>query len=423
MNKILNSIIRSAAQIFSTQDSRFFLLTASKFTLIPILSFSVVFYSLWSVMEMNFNFFVANGFTEDSAIFYDSIFMNISQYIYYFPTMLLSIFLLGLFASQMAISSFESIENYSINTFHNDDSEIKVKQLNRGKLIFQVSRIFFPYVQLFKKSGKKPKIQLPKQLANLSSPPIDKVFLIQYISTVVLITLSSSILIYSFTSDLHKEIINTGLSFLPANKVVENFLDSQDRILFNVYLVSITLNIFLYLFIAKKIFYTVDGVVYGFARDMIKVIKGQHHVRLNPRINDPGQSTASIINSLLDEVFPQNSVEKTLHEAIDDTVSEITREYHLKFNKIEELNNPDYSGEYRDLSTLDEADSEVISMLLRGETIHEVEQENATLFDSSEPKSLYRVITPGGVEIQGVNLEELMRVVKELDVIEEKKKA
>ena len=69
--------------LFKSQDSRYFIFTASKLTVVPIIAFTFVFYSLWTVIEMNYNFFVANGFASGDMFkeaFVDKILSNITIY-------------------------------------------------------------------------------------------------------------------------------------------------------------------------------------------------------------------------------------------------------------------------------------------------------------------------------------------------------
>ena len=57
MNNFIETIKDEFRNSFKTQDSKFFIFTAFKITIVPLFSFGVVFYSFWTIMEMNFNFF------------------------------------------------------------------------------------------------------------------------------------------------------------------------------------------------------------------------------------------------------------------------------------------------------------------------------------------------------------------------------
>ena len=69
--------------LFKSQDSKYFLKTAFKVTFVPLVSFSIIFYSLWNILEMNYSFFVANGFAEGAEFkeaFIDKVLLNINEY-------------------------------------------------------------------------------------------------------------------------------------------------------------------------------------------------------------------------------------------------------------------------------------------------------------------------------------------------------
>lgn len=338
MALFIEQLIQQNKDLFTSQDSKFYILTAFKLTLIPILSFLTVLYSIWTIMEMNFSFFSTNGFNQSREIFYALIFSNIQNYFVYFFLALFFTFMFGLFTSYLALRAFEHIEDHTSHLKKDIKKQFKVSSLNQKKLIYQVSRIFFTYIQLYIQNNRAPEIHLPTQIENLKTPPLDKVFLMQYAFVVVIIILGTSSLLFSFTQELHQEIIKSGLGLLPTNPLIADFLDSQGHIFFNVYLIGISTNIIAYILIAKNIIKNVDGVCYGFARDMVKVIKGQHKIRLKPRYKDPGHQLASIINQTLDEAFPLPLEDKNFYQAVEETLSQLQENYTPHFNSTDELN-------------------------------------------------------------------------------------
>ncbi|MBD65646.1 MAG: hypothetical protein CME62_10600 [Halobacteriovoraceae bacterium] len=317
--------------LFASQDSKFFIVTATKLTLIPLFSFCIIFYSLWTIMEMNFNFFVANGFNSGELFkeaFYDSIFMGVSDYIPFFFGVIISVFLSGLFVSWLTLRSFDQIELFANRCNEgNINDDFHVSGLNKSKLVNQVSRIFFKYLQICEIDGKRPRFKLPKKLDQLNHPPLDKVFLLQYALIVSALCLVTNIIFFTFTNELYLELVTKGLELLEPNRVVNNFLKSQEAILFNIYSIAIGCNILLYALISRNIIKSVDGVSFGFARDMLRVIKGEHETRLRPRYADPGKSVASSINLYLDQVFPfiEDENELDIEEVTNQTVQSLNQ--------------------------------------------------------------------------------------------------
>lgn len=368
MGSFFQNLNRNLKEVFSSQDSRYFLFTALKFTAVPLISSMIVFYLLWTIMEMNFNFFVANGFTQDNGVFYDTMFMNISQYIVYFSVMLIMVFMLGLFTSYLALRAFDHIEEHTFDLIEDIDSQLIISGLNRNKLIYQVSRVFFKYIQICVKNEKAPEFKLPKQIEELKSPPLDKVFLFQYIMIVGIICLGTSMLLFSFTHELYEEIVAGGFDLLSSNQIVSTYLDAQEGIILNIYSLSTIANIMAYIYISRNIIKTVDGVSYGIARDMVKVIKGHHHIRLVPRSGDPGQGIAKVLNAVLDDIFPPEEDNRSFDQAITDTIQQMDTEYEPVFNSLDELNQEKLE-EGKDYATLERSESSVLNMLMSGPPI------------------------------------------------------
>lgn len=295
---------------FKSQDSKFFIITAAKITIIPVLAFSLVFYALWTFMEMNYNFFVSSGFMNSPELkeaFYDTIFGKISPYLVYFGFTTIGVFMLGLLVSHFALRAFEDIEDHVLDLFEYEDNEevpaLVSEGLNKYKLIYQISAILFKYIDIYKKKGKAPKIHLPEELLYMTKPKLDKVFMTQYLVAVSIIIMGTSFLLYTFTNELYFQIVQTGLSILDSNKQISTFLTSQESLLGNIYSMAIAFNIFAYLLISKNIIKAVDGVTYGFTRDIVSLMQGNHNSRLRPRLNDPGKNFALTLNEYLDETL------------------------------------------------------------------------------------------------------------------------
>lgn len=311
--------------LYSSQDSKYFIATATKLTLVPTISFGIVFYSLWIFMEMNFNFFVSNGFASGDLFkeaFYDQILGGILDYFPVFMSFIAAVFMTGLLVSWFVLRSFDQIEKYTYECFEDGEGDFEAFGIEKNKLINQVSRIFFKYLQICRAENKRPRFRLPKKLQNLSSPPLDRVFFFQYLFIVGTLSLVSSWLLFEFTIDLHAEIVNGGIEVLPSERNIVAFLKSQEDILSTIYGVAIFSNISLYLLISKNIIKNVDGVSFGFSRDMLRIINGEHATRLRPRFADPGKGLANIINDYLDEIFYEEDdqeQETTDEEALDQT--------------------------------------------------------------------------------------------------------
>ena len=370
-NALFNRIKYCFKNIFSSQDSKYYIVTSLKFSSVPILSFIFVAYSLWNVLGINFIYFKSQGFDQGPDVFYDQIFINISQYALYFLINFFITFMFGLYLSYLALRALDEIEEYSFLLLKNINTKFKINKFNKNKLIYQVARIFFRYIKIYVKRGKVARFNLPEQLLRLKKPPRDKVFLTQYLFIVIIVSLSSSTLLYAFINDLFQELFNTGLQLLPKAPTANSFLNSQENILLKIYSIAIFINCTCYFLISKSIIKTIDGVSFGFARDMIKVVKGQHSIRLAPRTTDPGQGIAAVVNEIIESVFPSKSDQRSLEQAITDTITEMEKEeeFQPKFCSVNDLNTPPLPNlSETDYNTLERSGSEVLTMLMRGES-------------------------------------------------------
>lgn len=423
MNMFVEKFKEQFRGSFQSQDSKYFIFTAAKITIVPLISFGVIFYSLWTIMEMNFNFFAANGFLTgegNKETFYDAVLLNITDYFLYFGAIISGIYLVGLVISYFALSAFSHIENFIEELEDDFTLTFNVKGFNQSKLINQSSRIFFKYLELYAKKKKAPKFKLPKNLQNLKSPPMDKVFFFQYLAIVGIICLVTSFSLYSFTHELYQEIVAAGINLLPGNTVVANFLLAQESILFNVYSIAIATNILLYLGISKNIIKAVDGVSYGFTRDLLQVINGNHSLRLRPRANDPGKELAASINSLLDEVFYEDSLSPEEFEAeYEEAEPEFTAQ-EISVDAIkEEFDDEEY--EYEDSVEDDSEFDNVHSLKDNDDFAEEVGEEDELPPAFIEEKQvangekIFQVTTPTGMKLEGLNEDLVLKLVKEME--------
>jgi len=413
------------SSLYSSQDSKYFISTATKLTLVPTISFGIVFYSLWTIMEMNFNFFVANGFASGDLFkeaFYDQIFGDISEFIPILMSIIAGVFMVGLFVSWLVLRSFDHIEKFTYDSFDQEDMDFSVDGLNKNKVINQVSRIFFKYLQICKVENKRPRFRLSKKLQNLNSPPVDRVFFLQYGLIVFALCVITSGTLFAFTNEIYQQIVNGGIEVLPSDKNITAFLGSQKDILFNIYFIAISINVAMYILISKNIIKNVDGVSFGFSRDMLRVINGEHSARLRPRFADPGKGLANIINEYLDEIFHEEEYEtehETDQEAINDSFDALA-----EAEKQQDFEDEPLHEEFEEVSAIEaEQDTNVIAFEEKTPELpnipeqQEVEEDLPPAFIEERQvvggDKVFHITTPDGLKVENVDAEMLLKIVKE----------
>lgn len=367
--------------LFKSQDSKYFLFTAFKLTAVPTAAFTFVFYSLWSVLEMNYNFFVANGFARGELFkeaFVDKVLLNITEYFWYFGFTVAGVFMFGLGVAYFALRPFKEIEYFAIESLEEDDLEFELDQIKSKKIIYQAAKVLFDYLYIVRNQIKGEKIHIPKTLSKMKKPSTDKVFILQYTLLMTIVCLSTSVLLFTFTNDIYEEIVRAGLTLLNGSKTVATFMQLQQGTINSIYVLAMTVNTTLYIFLARNLIKSVDGVSYAFARDIIQIVKGASEKRIFPRFNDPGKAAAHSINDYLNLVL----------------------------------------GEQVTLGKESEVDENVLELF--GQSIprehwSELPPSFIEQFQDSEGEGIYNVITPKGYKIENLDEDQIIGLIHDLE--------
>lgn len=367
--------------LFKSQDSKYFLFTAFKLTAVPVSAFTFVAYSLWSIIEMNYNFFVANGYTRGDLFkeaFVDKILLNITDYFWYFGFTVAGVFMCGLGIAYFALRPFKEIEYFAAESLEEDDLEFELDQIKSKKVIYQAAKLLFDYLYLVRNNIKGEKIHIPKSISKMKKPSTDKVFIMQYALLMTIVCLGTSVLLFTFTNDIYEEIVKAGLTLLNGSKTVATFMQLQESTINSIYILAMTINVSLYAFLARNLIKSVDGVSYAFARDIVQIIKGEKNKRIFPRFSDPGKAAAHSINDYLNLVLGEQ-VTMARESKVDENVLEIFGQ-NIPREHWSELP-PSFIEQYQD----------------------------------SEGDGVYNVITPKGYKIENLDEDQVIGLIHDLE--------
>jgi hypothetical protein len=291
--------------IFKSQDSKYFLKTASKITLVPFITTLFVAYTLWIYIELNYSFFIANGFASDAEmkeVFWDKLFSNQTDFLPWIGLFYVCVFFLGLFLSHLVMRPFSYVKNMCEDILKGEEIDSEGGFLNAQKILIRSSDIFVSYLS-HKQQGKETYFEIPEDLEKINGPVVDKVFYLQYGIFMLALAIITSFAMHYTLHHIHEAIVETALSTLQGNKTVGTFLTSQqDNIDFIVY-IGTALNAILYIWLARGIIKEIEGVSYSYLRDIRDISAGDHSRRLHPRENDPGQEAAFAINQVMNLFF------------------------------------------------------------------------------------------------------------------------
>ncbi|MCE3011803.1 MAG: hypothetical protein LW878_01940 [Proteobacteria bacterium] len=294
--------------LFKSQDSKYFLKTAFKVVSVPLITTLLLAYSLWMYVELNYSFFLANGFAtgpEMKEAFWDSILMEQIDYIPFLGLFFIAVFFLGLFLAHLVLRPFTYVRNMCEDILKGEPVDSEKGFLNARKLVVKAAMVFFDYLNKRDKSNDEGEFDFPQELEKIHSPKPDGVFYLQY-GVFMLILSVITILATTFTlNHLHESIVEVAIKMLKPSTSLNVFLTSQQDHLFTIAAVITVLTIFLYSSLARGIIREIEGVSYSYLRDIRDITSGDHSRRLRPRFQDPGQEAAFAINQVMNLFFPE----------------------------------------------------------------------------------------------------------------------
>ena len=114
--------------------------------------------------------------------------------------------------------------------------------------------------------------------------------------------------LYLFVDQLQDSIIYSAMQILKAPKGMSTFLASQKNVFDMIVLIPSVIGAVLYFFLARIIISRVQGVTYGYVRDVCEIASGNKTRRLSNRDQDPGRQAAIAVNEVMDILHPGTKV-------------------------------------------------------------------------------------------------------------------
>lgn len=301
-------------QIFQSADSRFHLRTSLIIAFVPFIPLLFLGFMTWVSMNTTFNFFKANGLKESellSEAFSDFILSDASTYFPYVAIFFIAVFFTGNYLCHLALRPFKKIGDYATNSQKNVNLPWEMDAITNKKIVCQFGHIFFKYLSGSRINNEFISADVEEKYKRIKTPIADKVFYFHYFVFVGLITSTFVFGMHLLSSEIHEGFVNFALSIMKTkNQGLSTFLISQEVLFNSVTFVSAGMVVALYVFVAKNLIASVDGVSYHFLRVMREIISGNFQSRVRLRVNDPGQQCAVNFNKLLDDVLPKKVPEE-----------------------------------------------------------------------------------------------------------------
>ncbi len=293
--------------LFTSQDSKFALRTAFLVTLVPLVMILIIFYSVWLMLSMNFSYFRANGFPlgeQSMQDFINYLLQSQIDYVPYVGLFLIGVFFIGLFLSHIILRPFHQLVEICHELKSARGEKIRIVGLGKQKLLIKLGNFLSKYAE---SRRNETTIQIPNELQKIQAPVMDWVFYFQFFCLIFILMAITVTSIYVFTNQLQESIIQAALTMLKAPKGMATFLESQKNVFELVVLVPSVVSFVFYCVIARMIISRVQGVTYGYVRDVCDVVRGNTSRRLTPRQEDPGRAAAVAVNELLDLYHPRRT--------------------------------------------------------------------------------------------------------------------
>lgn len=291
--------------IFRTPDSKYFLRTAFRVTVVPLLTLLAIAYSLWLYLDMNYYFFASRGSSISAEVkdaFIDNLTMGQVEYLPYVALFFICVFFIGLFLAHLVLRPFRWVAQMCRETMEQGPANIHLDAFTRTQLVVRATSLLLNFTVTRQHN-------VPEKLARVNGPRPDFVFYFQYGVCMLILSFITAAAIYLGLNHIHEEIVNSALGFLKGDAQISKFLLGQQELIGTVALLCSSFSVALYGFIAHGLVKDVEGVSYAYLRDIRKVIEGDYGRRLRPRFVDPGTEAALAINTLLDHYFPNDGAE------------------------------------------------------------------------------------------------------------------
>lgn len=310
--------------IYHSQDARYFLKTALKIAVVPVVTTMLALYSIAIYLGMNYSFFLANGFAEGPEMkeaFVDHFALSLLELSPFALILYAGVFAMGLVLAYLVLRPFSQVAQMCEDVLNGEMPDTTLDPISAQKLVLKSAVFFMEYLNARDKQDSRQSFSVPKEIQDIQAPRADGVFYMQYALMIVVLTGVSGFATYVGVNYLHEAIVDSAMMILKANTSIGTFLLSQQETVDNIAIACTVFTTTLYLLIARSIIREVEGVSYGYLRDIREVLSGNHHKRLTPRFNDPGKDAAFAINQVMNLLFTKkpetNVIELPVHTRQD----------------------------------------------------------------------------------------------------------
>ena len=242
---------------------------------------------------------------ENQDVFIDYLLQSQAEYLPHTLLFFIGVFFLGLFLSFVILRPFNELSEMCRELVLAKDERIRIVGLEKSKLLIKLGNFICRYFEA-QKNGRE--VSVPQELLIVKKPVMDYVFYFQFFCLILILMTIAIGSLYLFVDQLQDSIIYSAMQILKAPKGMSTFLASQKNVFDMIVLIPSAIGAVLYFFLARIIISRVQGVTYGYVRDVCEIASGNKTRRLSNRDQDPGRQAAIAVNEVMDILHPGTKV-------------------------------------------------------------------------------------------------------------------
>jgi len=269
---------------FKDEEVKFRLATSLKVTLIPVITFFVLFGVIWLFLKMNLVYFVTRGYDGGvslSEVYYEYILSTLLGYIPFFIGFIFFLLIAGLYISEMIIRPFKLIGDYAERILEGQEAIYDPEFFVDLKLLTRFSEYFFNILENAKKNGNFSPIEIPKKFQKVHQPVFEGSFFLQFFVLIFITCFFVAIIINLTIIDIYEGLIKLSTEVLTADSQMSYFFSQQYDILELVTIAIFVLYLFLYLSLSWHLYQKVSAPAFGIFATMRSFLKGNYDARVH----------------------------------------------------------------------------------------------------------------------------------------------
>ena len=272
--------------IFKTEESRFSLINAFKFMIIPFMILFFTMFILWIFARINFLFFESNGFVQMQIdkvgeAYFDFIAEDAISMIPYIFFFFILVFFIGLFFSFFLLRPFHQIGEYCNKKLNGEKILFKNNGIFNSRLPVEFGEYFFAWVDETMNVKIMEKGKIPPYYQKIHGPLLEKNFFIFFMLVVLGLIVLSSFVIYFVGMSMHERIVTLAIEVFKKRESLSYFLQGQGPLIMTIMIVILGVMFFLFFFLAINLYAQIAGASFAIFSTMRAFMKGDFSARVH----------------------------------------------------------------------------------------------------------------------------------------------